>query len=173
MRPVPAVILGGVILGMALALPGCGEDGTTAAGQATTARQVDRLHGAPGPRALARRCRRQAGPLLDVLDALRNQVAVGVSYEPYLDLVGDARAVHAEVPSERLAFACLTLVGAPAERALNEYIAGVNIWGDCLADASCEVASVEARLQRRWDAASDLLSTAAAGLRELGSAGRA
>jgi hypothetical protein len=113
------------------------------------------------------------GPFLDVLEALRNQVAVGVSYDPYLDLVGEAGEVHAEVPSERLAFACLTLVGAPAERALNEYIAGVNVWGDCLADAACEVASVEPRLQRRWDAASDLLSTAAAELRALGSAGRA
>jgi hypothetical protein len=167
MRPVPAAIVGGVILGMALAWSGCGEEGTTAAGQATTVRQADRLPRAPGAHALARRCRRQVGPFLDVLDALRNQVVVGVSYEPYLDLVRDAKVVHAEVPSERLAFACLTLVGAPAERALNEYITGVNIWGDCLADASCEVASVEPRLQRRWDSASGLLSEASEGLRGL------
>jgi hypothetical protein len=167
MRPVPAVILGGVILGMALAWSGCGEEGTTAAGQATAVRQGDRLPRAPGPRALARRCQRQVGPFLDVLDALRNQVAVGVSYDPYLDLVRDAKAVHAEVPSERLAFACLTLVGAPAERALNEYISGVNLWGDCLATTSCEVESVEPRLQRRWDAASDLLSAATDDLRDL------
>jgi hypothetical protein len=43
----------------------------------------------------------------------------------------------------------------------------VNIWGDCLATSSCEVGSVEPKLQRRWDTASDLLATAAKGLREL------
>jgi hypothetical protein len=166
MRPVPAVIVGGVILGLVLAWSGCGEEGTTEAPKAT-AQASSKPRQAAGTRASARRCQAQLAGFLDVLDALRNQLAVGLDYDGYSGLVRDARAVYDEVPADRLALACLGAVGTPAERALNEYIAGVNLWGDCLASASCEVESVEPRLQRHWDAASDLISTATGGLRDL------
>jgi hypothetical protein len=103
--------------------------------------------------------------LLGSMDALRDGLAVGLSYEQYLAGVRRARAIHSRIDVERLSLGCLTLAGAPSERALNRYIEGVNLWGDCLASSSCDVGSVEPKLQRRWDIASDLLSTAQEGLR--------
>jgi hypothetical protein len=159
------VKVGALLAGLMLTWSGCGEEGVTRqnAPRGDSLRLEARQAAAPQ----ASRCGSQLGGLLDVLDALRNQLAVGLSYEGYAGLVRDARSVHAEVPAERLALACVTLVGTPAERALNAYISGVNEWGACLADAACATDEVEPRLQRRWESASDLLLTAQRGLRQL------
>lgn len=165
MRAVPALIM----VGAALLAAGCGgNDGqpTEAPARATVRPAAD--DGAErASRAVVRRCRRQMSGFLDVLDALRNQLAVGMSYDGYLGLVRDARGVHEEVPGDRLGFACLTRVGTPAEAVLNDYIEGVNAWGECLSESGCEEADVEPGLQEIWGRASRRLSQAEGGLRAL------
>jgi hypothetical protein len=115
-------------------------------------------------------CRAQLNGIVGVLDHLRRNLTVGLSYDAYLEEVEAAKTAYGGIAVESLPLGCLTLVGNPAERALNEYIAGVNTWGDCLAVAGCEPASIEAELKRGWQVASARVSVAQAGFGELRSA---
>lgn len=155
MRACPAVI---VLLGLALSLSACAEDGPATAGKGVT---VD------AKRRAGESCRGQTHGLLDSLDALRGSVAVGLTYDAYLDEVRAVKSTYAEVPVEQLGVACLAAVGAPAERAMNMYVEATNAWGDCLAVASCDLGAVEPKLQRRWRLASDQLSSAQRALRAM------
>lgn len=163
MRPGLAAIAG-LLLSLALILSACGGDETTAGKEGATARD--------GPSAASVKasrpggCRGRLRGIVGRLDQLRDNLAVGLSYDSYLDEVEVARATYAEIPAGRLSLACLTLAGAAVEEALNEYIAGVNTWGGCLAVAGCEPTSIEAKLKRGWNVASDRLTDAQDGLRE-------
>jgi hypothetical protein len=171
MRPGPAAIALGVLLSMALLLPGCGDEGTATAGGGTAIAKLRTAASDPAePRVslAARRCRRSLGELLDSLESLANTLAVGLSYEDYLDSVNRVRTTYARIPAESPAIACLGRVAGPAEGALNLYIDAVNAWGDCLATPSCDLGSVEPKLQRQWEEAGDLISSAQNGLRDLG-----
>jgi hypothetical protein len=174
MRSGHAAILG-VSAALALALPGCGGDGTaTGAPAATTTATVPPAELAIGSgqasagqgagRYAAKRCRRALGEFLDAMESLANSLAVGLDYERYLGAVDGVRATYAEVDADRLGLVCLGRVAGPAERSLNVYIDAANEWGECLADSSCETASIEAKLQRRWEEAADRLARARSGL---------
>ncbi|HWM54986.1 MAG TPA: hypothetical protein VNO20_06330 [Solirubrobacterales bacterium] len=149
------------LLGLAV-LSGCGDDGTATAHKEATAqveaRTSTQQQGSP-------RCVAQVGAFVDSLDTLRRQLAVGLTYEEYIDEVRRLRRVYRDVPVDRLSVGCVLAPGAPGESAFNEYIDVANAWGDCLATAGCETASVEPELQRGWERASDRLSEAQAGLR--------
>jgi hypothetical protein len=160
MRLSPAVTVG-ILLGLALILPGCGDQRSAAAGTGTA---TPRGAEASVP-AVTRTCRAQLHDLLDSMDSLRGNLAVGLSYGAYLHEVRAAQAAYRDVPVDRLELACLVTVGTPAERALNRYIAAANTWGDCLALVSCDSETVEPKLQRKWALASDRLSSAEEGLR--------
>lgn len=176
-----ALTAAAVLLSMALILPGCGEEGTATAGgekiaveskaggeraipSGTTGARETRV---ARPKA-ARQCGRQLGGFLDSMESLNNTVAVGLDYESYLGAVNNVRSTYASVPAERLSLVCLARVAGPAEGAINTYIEAANTWGDCLATASCDPESIEPKLQREWEKASDLLSVARNGLRNLG-----
>jgi hypothetical protein len=172
MRSGPAATVG-VLLGLALLLPGCGDEQTAAAGGEPASSEAKSTAGEAGPAAdraqrrrlgadpvAARRCRRSLGGFLDSIESLGNSLAVGLSYDDYLGAVNHVRAAYAGVRADRLPIACLARVAGPAERALNVYIDAANAWGDCLATASCDVESVEPELQRMWARASDLLPSA-------------
>jgi hypothetical protein len=160
MRLGPAATVG-ILLGLALVLPGCGNRSSATAGTGTTPPQ-----GAQGGHpVVTRTCRGQLGDLLGSMDALRQKLAVGLNYGAYLHEVRTARAAYDGVPVDRLALACLVAVGTPAERALNRYTEAANTWGDCLASASCDSESVEPKLQHEWELASERLSSAQKGLR--------
>jgi hypothetical protein len=139
----------------ALSLPACGSDGDATAESAAAA---------PGKQAEAaardRPCPRQVDAFLNSLDALRRQLAVGLSYEQYTVRIKALRASYGEVPVERLEIGCLAAAGTPGESALNKYIDAANAWGECLADAACTTAAIEPVLQRRWRMASRFLSAA-------------
>ena len=154
-----------LLLSLALILPGCGDE-RTAAADGAAAREA----GEPSePRAAnatsADGCRSELHPLVNSMDALREQLAVGLNYEDYLDAVRRLKAVYDGIPVRRLAIGCLTAVGGPSERALNRYRSAANTWGDCLAEVSCDAEEIEPQLQRRWALASSLLTTAQEGLR--------
>lgn len=150
------------IAAAAILAPGCGgshpADGADAAAT-------------PRPRLAAREaragtCRKMLGSFVGSMAGLRRKLAVGIAYEDYLGEVRQLRTAYDAIPGERLGLGCLLAAGTPGERALNRYIAAANAWGECLAAAACDTATVEPRLQREWARASALLSTAQAGMSE-------
>jgi hypothetical protein len=165
------------LLGLALILPGCGDEGTATAGEEKpTSRQATAPSAAksgasgakPGDRSVARQCGRILSDFLDSIESLENTLAVGLDYDSYLLAVNHVRSTYAELPADRLPIPCLALVGTPAENALNVYIDAANTWGNCLAGTSCKPELVEPKLQRRWGEASSHLTEARSGLRDLG-----
>jgi hypothetical protein len=154
----------GILLGLALIPPGCGEQSAPAAdGGTATSPRVE-----VGVSTTSRACRAQLYGLVGSMDDLRGQLAVGMSYGAYLQAVKAAQAAYSGVKADRLELACLVRAGTPAERALNLYIAAANTWGGCIASASCNSETVEPKLQRKWKLASTRLSAAQAGLRARG-----
>ncbi|HEX7060274.1 MAG TPA: hypothetical protein VF176_10535 [Solirubrobacterales bacterium] len=164
-----------IALALALGASGCGSgDGAQRAtageaGAGSAARAPRPAAASSAAAGSAATCRRQLHGLLAALDALRGRLAVGLSYQDYLTAVRGARATHGRIAADRLQFGCVSVVGAPAERALNRYIGAVNTWGDCLAEASCDPESVEPELQRAWRRAAASLAEAQRGLRRISS----
>jgi hypothetical protein len=150
-RRLPA--LGCLLLTLAaLSLSGCGSGDE----QTPTAAAGQRPKAAP----VAKPCPAGVGAFLRSLDALRERLAVGLSYEQYAARVRRLRAGYREIPIDRLPLDCLATTGTPAESAFNRYIDAANAWGECLADAACATATIEPVLQRKWRVASHFLAEA-------------
>lgn len=150
----------GILLGLALMLNACGENGTTVADRPASAAKT-----APSPASTARSYCRRLRPLLGSMAKLRDDLARGLSYDDYLSEVQRVRTTYARLDADALTAGCLLASGAAAERALNLYIDATNTWGDCLATVSCDTRSVEPKLQRKWARAAHQLSSAQQGLR--------
>ncbi|MFN8163541.1 MAG: hypothetical protein U0R26_06865 [Solirubrobacterales bacterium] len=148
-----------VAVALALWLPACGDQGRAATGKTAAPSR----HRAKAP-ASARACRSQIGSFLASLDSLRNRLVAGVSYQQYVDHLKAVRKRYEELPVDGLELDCLTDVATSAEQSFNEYIAAANTWSDCVEVPSCESASIESALQRRWRVASHYLSEAQTGL---------
>jgi hypothetical protein len=170
MRPRPRaatrLLLTGLALLAALALPACGGSGSSSETTATGEARV-----IPAPRsgdATARdpSCGRQLGGFLDALDSLRHQLAVGLSYHPYAARVHSLKKAYKELPVDHLSIDCLVAAGTPSEKALNLYIEAANTWGECLSTAGCTSVSIESKLQQQWGVASHFLNKAQADLRQ-------
>lgn len=95
--------------------------------------------------------------MLTALDTLESRLAAGLSYEQYFEEVLQAKSAYASVPVNELELPCLTL-GAPAEKALDQYIEAANTWRECRADTRCATYSIEPRLQHKWRVASHYLA---------------
>lgn len=153
----------GILLGLALMLSACGEDGTTAADKPAS---TTKTTSAPPPHmAIARDSCHRLRPFLGSMTKLRDDLARGLSYDDYLSEVQGVRSVYARIDADKLTASCLLAGGGPAERALNLYIDATNTWGDCLATVSCNTRSVEPKLQRKWALAAHQLAFAQRGLR--------
>jgi hypothetical protein len=151
----------GILLGLALILGACGEDGTTAADKPASTNTTS-----PPPHvATVRDSCRRLRPFVGSMARLRDDLARGLSYDDYLREVQGVRTVYARIDADELTAACLLASGGPAERALNLYIDATNAWGDCLATVSCNTRSVEPKLQRKWALAAHQVTTAQQGLR--------
>jgi hypothetical protein len=147
-----------LIVAVAVALPGCGDGGSaTAESTAPPAPQKQARTTATGPGAV---CPARLDAFVRSLDSLRRQLAVGLSYDQYTARVKALRAEYEKLPIGRLGLACLATSGTPGERAFDKYVDAANAWGECLADASCETATIEPVLQRKWRLASHALSEA-------------
>jgi hypothetical protein len=170
------------LLSLALILSGCGDEGTATTGggkESTSATRTEAREptampstakasaSKPARSGAAKRCGAELGDFLDSIESLGNTLAVGLDYEQYLGSVNRVRASYASVAAERLGIVCLSQVAAPAEDALNVYIEAANEWGNCLASSSCDPESIEPKLQREWERASDQLAQARNGLRDL------
>lgn len=152
-----------ILLGLALTLSACGEDGTTAADK--PASTTEAASPSPAHVATAGASCRQLRPFVGSMASLRDDLARGLSYDDYLHEVQRVRAVYARIDAGKLSPGCLLASGGAAERALNLYIDATNTWGDCLATVSCNTRSIEPKLQRRWALAAHQLATAQEGLR--------
>jgi hypothetical protein len=152
-------MLGCVAMGaLALGLSACGDGGTAPENATATPAKRPAAEKEAEAAAAARPCPARVDGFLDSLDALRRQLAVGLSYEQYVAKVQELRASYDQIPVGHLTIGCLARAGTPGERALNRYIDATNSWGECLADASCTTAAVEPILQRKWRVASRFLS---------------
>jgi hypothetical protein len=153
----------GILLGLALILSACGEDGTTAADRPASTAKTKPVRQPRGATADSS-CRRLR-PFVGSMTKLRDDLARGLSYDDYLREVQGVRSVYARIDADKLTAGCLLAGGGPAERALNLYIDATNTWGDCLATVSCDTRSVEPKLQRKWALAAHRLTSARQGLR--------
>jgi hypothetical protein len=160
-----AAAIVGILLGLALILGSCGEEGTTAADGPASTQSADRNASAtPEPKS-ANACQHQLRGFIGSMAALRDDLARGLSYEDYLPRVQATRSVYARIRAGKLTAPCLLASGGPSERAFNLYIDAANLWGDCLATVACSTRSIEASLQHKWALASRHLAAAEEGLR--------
>ncbi len=158
----------GILLCLVLTFSSCGEDGTGAAGgPASTAGAADETGATARARPAGNACRRRLRRFIGSMAALRDDLARGLSYEAYLPRVKATRSVYGRIRPGRLTAPCLLASAAPSERAFNLYIDAANIWGDCLATATCSTGSIEPKLQRKWSLAAHRLATAEEGLQVL------
>jgi len=142
------------------AMSGCGGDAPAAQAGSVKAR-ADRPRGSiPDGGA----CSHQVGGFIDSMATLRHRLAVGVSYDEYSAELRKVRALYDRVPIRRMTIDCLAAAGAPAEQALGRYVDAANAWGECLSEAGCNSAWIEAELQGKWRVASHHLSEAEQGL---------
>lgn len=162
MRLSSAAIVG-ILLGLALMVSGCGEDGTSAAGKPLSTASTS-SPSTPKKARATRACHQLRG-FVASMSALRDKLARGLSYDDYLREVQGVRSLYSGIDASKLSVGCLLAGGGPAERALNLYIDAANAWGDCLATVSCNTRSIEPGLQRKWALAAHQLTVARRGMR--------
>jgi hypothetical protein len=172
-RAASRFVLAGCAVGLAalaIALPGCGSDTPAKAGGASVSsaeagKEPKLLKPAASKAATVdKRCRGQLAGFIDTMDALRERLASGLSYEEYVGEISVVRASYDEVPVDQLTLPCLAGAGTPGERAFGAYIAAANAWGGCIEEAGCDAATIEPVLQKEWRRASRQLDRAQAGL---------
>jgi hypothetical protein len=112
-------------------------------------------------------CQSQLGGFLGSMDSLRRRLAVGVTYEQYVDEIHAVGSTYRDAPVDRLQLDCVGAVGVPAEHAFNRYIEAANQWGECVSKAGCGSPEIEPVLQQGWRVASHFLSEAEDGLRRI------
>jgi hypothetical protein len=154
---------------LAIALPGCGGDTTANARNTPVSSAENAAAKEPAAKpeeapALDQRCRNQVGTFLEVMAALRERLASGLSYEEYVGEIGVIRAAYDEVPVRKLTLPCLSSAGTPGELAFDRYIGAANSWGECIEEVGCDAAKIEPVLQKEWRRAALLLDEARSGL---------
>lgn len=156
------------------AVTGCGADEEAekreqAAAAEKREAERERREAAMKARAEAEACQEQMEPLVDELAELNSRLGVGLSYDEYTNKVGDVRVAYDNIDYDELgdAATCLSEVGVPAEKALNQYVKAASAWGDCFDDIDCSNDTVDPTLQRHWSKATPLVERAKDGLREV------
>lgn len=111
-------------------------------------------------------CNVHLSHFVDVLANIDGQLDVGMSYREYRAAYRQAIVAYKRIPWTQVSGGCLSGVGVPAERALNEYRVALNLWANCLSrefrDSSCDPnsADINRRLNVQWHMAHRNLSTA-------------
>jgi hypothetical protein len=160
MRGSRAVAVACTALGVGLTLFGCGGGGGSGEREATVRAGPSAAGGASA--AATQACGAHLTRFIRSLDGLRDQLAVGLTYDQYLENVRRLQRAYRQIPVAAESVRCVVGAGVPAERALNQHIEAADAWGDCLAE-SCELSSVEPEIKRRWARASVLITDAQEG----------
>jgi hypothetical protein len=155
------------IVALAVGLSACGGDAPAAPD--TTATTITSANGAGGPTVVnptepAGACASQLSGLLKALEHLRRSLVIGVSYEQYVSELGTVRESYQGIPVAQLDLACVTGPASSAEESFDGYLAAANTWGACVSEDGCETATLEPKLQRRWQLAAGHLAEAKQGL---------
>lgn len=166
---VTIVVCAAGLAALAPALSGCGGDTAAKAGGSSVS-SAERKPAAKVTKAedeqpaVDKRCRNQVGAFLETMDALRERLVSGLSYEEYVGEIGVVRAAYDEVPVGALTLPCLSAAGTPGERAFSSYIEAANSWGECIEEEGCDAPTIEPVLQKRWRVASHFLEEAQTGI---------
>lgn len=113
----------------------------------------------PGPTPhLSSECVVALTPLVSGLEDLDSRLSVGLNFSDYSSKVGDLKVVYDKIKPSTLDTTCLTIVGTPAETALNDYIEAYNSWNTCIGKVGCTNASIKSSLQDDWAKATDIIS---------------
>jgi hypothetical protein len=99
-----------------------------------------------------------------VLEDLDSRLSVGLNFRDYGERVGDAKVAYDKIVIADLSPDCVSRVGAPAETALNDYIAADDRWNRCIKSLSCKTSSIESELQAKWSDATSQIHSAKAAL---------
>ena len=149
--------------GLLILLPGCGGDESAQAGDPTISTPAAAKAPAKATAAASptnRRCVKQVGGFLEAMDALRERLVNGLSYEEYVEEIDAIRGQYDEVPVNDLAVNCLIGSGTPGEKAFTKYIDAANSWGECIGESGCDAPTVEPVLQKQWKVAAHFLDEA-------------
>jgi hypothetical protein len=95
-------------------------------------------------------CIAELGPLADALMELDSRLAIGMAFAVYSGYVADAQVVYDRINGAALDATCLTEVGVPAEAALTNYVYAYRVWNSCIDKLSCDLDSIEPKLQDYW-----------------------
>jgi hypothetical protein len=106
-------------------------------------------------------CADTLGEFLGSLHELDSRLDVGLNVNEYSNRVGDLKVAYDKIALEDLPQECVTKVGVPAEEALNQYMAALTQWRDCITYGS---GGCEPQLQDYWSGASDKIAEADKGL---------
>ena len=168
-RAASRIVLAGcaaLLAALALALSACGGDTPAKAGgtpvssaEPAGAGMKRAAAGTPSP-AIDKRCAGQVGEFLDAMQALRERLVAGLSYEEYVGEIGLIRGSYDAVPVKQLSLPCLSKAATPGESAFGRYIEAANSWGECIDEEGCDAAAVEPVLQKQWRSAARFLDEA-------------
>lgn len=180
LRAIAAACFAALILATASA---CGSDstsGTSGTAASTASDNDDRAEQAAKARRERARyarekaaydeCTEQTGDLTRELSEMDSRLDVGLSYDEYTDFLADAKVAYDDIDFDASGvenFDCISQVGLPLEKAINQYLAAARVWGDCFDDYSCDTDSIEPRLQSRWSRAHAKVEQAKDGLDDL------
>ena len=97
-------------------------------------------------------------PLVSGLEDLDSRLSVGLNFAAYSTAVADLRVLYDRIKVANLDPDCVSLVGVPAENALNDYTAAYTIWNKCVSSFSCTNASIDTKLQAQWSKATAIIT---------------
>lgn len=117
--------------------------------------------------AAAEECEASMGDFLTELQEINSRLSVGLSYDEYGTLLGDARVVYDQIDFDAVSQDCTLEVGIPLEDAYNKYIEAFNIWDRCISDFDCSINEIQPEMRQEWSDATDLIQDAETGLEDL------
>jgi hypothetical protein len=101
-------------------------------------------------------CSPQMHRLVNTLTTVEGHLAVGVKFSQYTTDVGNASTAYNRVNFKAETYQCVSNVGVPSEKALNDYTRALNVWRQCLAKSltsNClgSGSTADKFEQRQWD----------------------
>ena len=110
-------------------------------------------------------CPRTIHRFVDALTEVDGRLDLGIDFNEYRGLISKAHVAYARIPWSQIADPCLSSVGVPSEKAMNEYTVAYNIWAKCIAALNCgRGAAADRQMQFRWRRARQNLQRAVANL---------
>lgn len=93
----------------------------------------------------------------------------GLNYTDYSEKVADVNVVYNDIDygSDPDQLGCITDVGLPLEKAVNQYVSAYRVWNGCFEDINCDNDSIDGALQSRWAKAGKAVDRAYRALQRL------